>query len=188
MCKSVVDRAGERFVVRDISGSRLRDSKSLKRKPTDDDEDSKPNHGTSPDVAVYRNNDRTTLLVITPEQYNKGKKTKGDKGKDNERQGESSPSGSDGNEGDSGESEALSESPDESDDPEMIELLRQASESESSEDAEAGSSRPLVSQEAQAQRPARRRRGADAPAGTVAVLVQACWMLRIPIIYNDLIE
>lgn len=123
---------------------------------------------------------------MEPQQADNSK----DKGKDNEEgQGESSPSASDGNEGDSGESEApTSESPDESDDPEMIELLRQASESESSEDVEMGSSRPLVSQEAQAQRPARRRRGADAPAGTVAVLVQACWMLRIPIIYNDLIE
>lgn len=86
MGKSVVDRAGERFLVRDISGSRPRSSKGLKRKPTDDDEDSEPNHSTSPDVAVYRNNDRTTtLLVITPEQYNKGKKTKGDKGKDNDK-------------------------------------------------------------------------------------------------------
>lgn len=80
------------------------------------------------------------------------------------------------------------DSPDESEDPEMIELLRQASESESSEEADAGSSRPLTLQEDQAQRPAKRRRGDDSPAGTIAVLVQALWMLRIPIIYNDLIE
>lgn len=111
-----------------------------------------------------------------------------DKDKVDERSDEERSDASNKDKDDSGESEVPSSSENESDDPEMIELLRQASESESESDADADPSRPLGTQEAQVRRPAKRRRGDDSPAGTIAVLVQACWMLRIPIIYNDLIR
>ena len=87
MGKSVAVRAGETILVRDISNSRPRSSNqasnSRKRKPEEDEDtsavrnesgqnDSIPTYGTTPDVAVYLNNERTNeLLVIKPEVYAK---------------------------------------------------------------------------------------------------------------------
>ncbi len=88
MGKSVAERAGETILIRDISAARP--SKSLKPRPKDgeearDDSEQKTSssrRGTTPDVAIYRNNERTkALLVIDPEVYNKRTKTKAAKDK-----------------------------------------------------------------------------------------------------------
>ncbi|PIL36451.1 hypothetical protein GSI_00140 [Ganoderma sinense ZZ0214-1] len=102
MGQSVADRAGETILFRDISAARPRSSNqasnSRKRKPKDGEEnsevrndseqnDSSQSHGTTPDVAIYLNNDRTkTLFVIKPEDYQKraGKKAK-EKAKEKEK-------------------------------------------------------------------------------------------------------
>ncbi|PIL34297.1 hypothetical protein GSI_03072 [Ganoderma sinense ZZ0214-1] len=94
MGQSVADRAGKTILFRDISAARPRSSNqvsnSRKRKPKDGEDSSAvrndseqnndaPSHGTTPDVAIYLNNDRTnTLFVIKPEDYQKraGKKEK----------------------------------------------------------------------------------------------------------------
>ena len=92
MGKSVAERAGDTILFRDISAARQMDDnrscKSLKRRSKDGEEDpeacddaeqktSSSRRGTTPDIAIYRNNDRTkTLLVIDPEVYQKHTKTK----------------------------------------------------------------------------------------------------------------
>ncbi|TFY55318.1 hypothetical protein EVJ58_g8323 [Rhodofomes roseus] len=85
-------------------------------------------------------------------------------------------------------SESSSSSSDEEDDPEMVELMRQAEEasSSSSEDDEGGEG-------AQKKVPASRTktkfgRKYDLPVNNLAVLVVACWTLRLPATYMDFVR
>ncbi|KAH7921820.1 hypothetical protein BV22DRAFT_1106975 [Leucogyrophana mollusca] len=89
--------------------------------------------------------------------------------------------------GDSG-SDSSSSSEDESgeeDDPELVELLRENSEISSSSDDES-------SKHHQPNATSRGQRGLvgkyDRPASNIAVLVVACWTMRVPIIYMDFIR
>ncbi|TDL29574.1 hypothetical protein BD410DRAFT_710126 [Rickenella mellea] len=74
---------------------------------------------------------------------------------------------------------------DEVDDPEMGALLMENSETEGSDDdgtAESPLKKPIFDN------PATKRRKGDSPAGNVAVLVLACWTLRLPVVYTDFIR
>jgi RNA polymerase I-specific transcription initiation factor RRN7 len=75
-------------------------------------------------------------------------------------------------------------------DPELAALLRLNSESESSSDSDTtpdtGTKAHIAGKAKE-----RRRRGVylyDGPASTVAVLVVACWTMRLPILYMDFIK
>lgn len=68
------------------------------------------------------------------------------------------------------------------DDPEIDELMRELSEVSSSSDEEAdGESAPKAS----GRNDAKPSHVYEGPSSTIAVLVVACWILRIPILYRD---
>lgn len=77
------------------------------------------------------------------------------------------------------------ESSSEEEDPELAQLLRENSDlSSSSEDNEAAGPAIQVVIE-------RKRRGTnlyEQPSSNIAVLMLACWSLRIPVLYRDLIK
>lgn len=78
-------------------------------------------------------------------------------------------------------SSSASSSSEEEKDPELEALLEQLS--ASSEDDDPDPSSIAIEQT----RPARRARGIyDLPANNIAVLILACWTLRIPITFRDL--
>ncbi len=88
--------------------------------------------------------------------------------------------------GSTSDSSDSSENEDE-EDPGMADLMHEASESESSsnEDVEAGiDKRKGVSSDKRSKRSQRH----DHPAGNLAVILCACWTLRVPLIYQDLIR
>ncbi|KAK1236484.1 hypothetical protein PQX77_000261 [Marasmius sp. AFHP31] len=76
--------------------------------------------------------------------------------------------------------------PDQSDteDPELAEILRQNSESESDSDDEADDEE--VDKPETIPRRRRNHSAYEAPANNLAVLMIACWTLRIPLLYRDL--
>lgn len=76
-----------------------------------------------------------------------------------------------------------SESEDETGDEDVTKLLHENSESDSEDEL----ADPQTQQRA-AVKKVQKRRGDDAPVGTLAVLVFACWTLRIPVIYKDIIK
>ena len=87
--------------------------------------------------------------------------------------------------GDEGEESTSSSSSEEEDDLDMDELLRENSEApSSSEDENGDESRPRAARD-------RRRkdkttfRPYDSPAANIAVLMLACWTLRLPVMYMD---
>jgi len=85
--------------------------------------------------------------------------------------------------GSTSDSSDSSENEDE-EDPGMADLMHEASESESS-DVEAGiDKRKGVSSDKRSKRSQRH----DHPAGNLAVILCACWTLRVPLIYQDLIR
>ncbi|CAL1700735.1 unnamed protein product [Somion occarium] len=93
-------------------------------------------------------------------------------------------------------SSSPSEDEDEEKDPELAELLREASEapsspSEDEDDELYASQRPPEDWDAYKKRKRRHRKsnnGYDSPAGNLAVLVVACWTLRLPITYMDFVR
>ena len=73
-------------------------------------------------------------------------------------------------------------------DSDMDKLLREASEGESSsEDGGGEQDEPSRPREISRKRVARWRRD-DSPAATICALIHSCWLLRIPIIYRDIIR
>lgn len=76
----------------------------------------------------------------------------------------------------------------EEEDPEMAKLLRENSEASSSDDA---GTQETPNVEPPAKRRKRQRTqihsGYDSPAGNLAVLMVACWSLRVPMMYKDFI-
>lgn len=102
---------------------------------------------------------------------------------DEENEGSSSSSSS------SDEDEGLQ---DEQDD-EMERLLRENSEASSSEEDELDPSQPLQHIHAEGGRRRNKKgkepnRGYEAPAANLAVLMVACWTMRIPVMYMDFIK
>lgn len=101
--------------------------------------------------------------------------------------------GGDGDEGEAANTErdsssSASESTDTEDDPEMAALMRDASESSSSEEDDSAT-RPLQTESSTKHKGKHRNYGKyDAPANTIAVLVLACWTMRLPMIYQDFIK
>lgn len=81
-----------------------------------------------------------------------------------------------------------SSSSDEDEDPDMERLLRENSEaSSSSEDEEEAQLRQPKAVEGAKRSKSGLNRGYDSPAGNIAVLMLACWTLRIPVMYMDCI-
>ncbi|KAI0939982.1 hypothetical protein AcV5_001212 [Taiwanofungus camphoratus] len=88
--------------------------------------------------------------------------------------------------GSSSSSSSSSSSEDEADDPVMAELMRENSETSSSYDEDDNDlGEPSVKKEVKRKKIYRQY---DAPASNVAVLMVACWTLRLPIIYMDFIR
>ncbi|KAH9938173.1 uncharacterized protein B0H18DRAFT_1080937 [Fomitopsis serialis] len=77
-------------------------------------------------------------------------------------------------------SESSSSTSDEEDDPEMVELMRQAEEASSSSDEEEGTRSPYEKEDF--------GRKYDLPVNNLAVLVVACWTLRLPVTYMDFVR
>ncbi|OCH94136.1 hypothetical protein OBBRIDRAFT_817467 [Obba rivulosa] len=84
-------------------------------------------------------------------------------------------------------SSSSSSSEDEEDDAIMADLMREASvvSTSSDEDVEDG---PDVQQKPQAVKKKRAYRQYDAPDSTIAVLMLACWTLRLPVMYMDFVR
>ncbi|EJD01099.1 uncharacterized protein FOMMEDRAFT_88501 [Fomitiporia mediterranea MF3/22] len=76
---------------------------------------------------------------------------------------------------------------DESIDENMSELLREASETDSSESGgeEQG---PSLQGKGTSRKPRKVWRRNDSPAATISVLVHSCWIMRIPVMYKDIIN
>ncbi|KAJ3989701.1 hypothetical protein F5890DRAFT_1570321 [Lentinula detonsa] len=75
-------------------------------------------------------------------------------------------------------------------DSEMIELMREISESDSDDDNELddGKSESQMKGDAGERRRNRGHSAYEGPVNNLAVLVVACWTLRIPVMYNDIIR
>lgn len=86
-------------------------------------------------------------------------------------------------------SSSSSSDDEEEEDPEMEKLLRENSDASSSDDEETQET-PNVAPTAKGKK--RRRTqihsAYDSPAGNLAVLMVACWILRVPMMYKDLIR
>ncbi|TFK55944.1 hypothetical protein OE88DRAFT_1621636 [Heliocybe sulcata] len=85
-------------------------------------------------------------------------------------------------------SSSSSESSDAESDPEMAALMREASETSSSEDEDAREKPPQPDSAAKRTGKHRTYSKYDAPVNTIAVLVLACWTLRLPVVYNDFVK
>ena len=97
--------------------------------------------------------------------------------------------GEDDNEGSSEIDNSSAESDDENEeDPEIAELLRQASESgeSSDDDVQTGIQRPLGINVVRKRN--KRWKREESPAATLCVLIHACWLMRIPVIYKDITQ
>lgn len=71
-------------------------------------------------------------------------------------------------------------------DPEMAELLRENSASGSSDDGE--EAQKGAAEKGATRKSKKRLRRDESPAGNIAVLVYACWSLRIPVTYSDFLK
>ena len=74
-------------------------------------------------------------------------------------------------------------------DPELEKLLRENSEApSSSDDGGEGAPRPQPDAAGQKGKGREAQREYDAPAGNIAVLVLACWTIRLPVMYMDFVR
>lgn len=89
-----------------------------------------------------------------------------------------------GNEGGS----SSSSSDDDDEDPEIAELMRQAEESPSSSEDEDEQEEGAKKVPAHRKRKSRFGRKYDMPVNNLAVIVVACWTLRLPVAYMDFIR
>ncbi|KAH9943461.1 uncharacterized protein BXZ73DRAFT_40601 [Epithele typhae] len=86
----------------------------------------------------------------------------------------------------SSSSESVSEESDRDDDLEA--LMRENSESSSTDEEESAEERAQRKDSESMRRKARQFVQSDAPVSTLSILVVACWTLRIPVMYNDLLR
>ncbi|KLO18016.1 hypothetical protein SCHPADRAFT_993823 [Schizopora paradoxa] len=98
---------------------------------------------------------------------------------------ESSDSDSDSDSSSSSSSESERE---DAEDPGLADLMREASESDTSNDEEDEADTDKKNVAASAKHQKRRSRQHDHPAGNLAVILCACWSLRVPLIYQDLVR